>query len=147
MNLAPLQLIRYWIDDMVIHANRKFDIENEGDHFMKSLNVESKIADLDPPEDAPEACGLFWLVSLAIKVGEAEDDQDPYEIELNLSGVLQTSPEINEDSVRRIVEVNGPSMLFGTAREVIRGATANGPFAAVLLPSISFLPDKEKGEA
>lgn len=144
MELAPLQLIRYWIDDLEIHANRQFDAEKEAGHFLDSLEVNSNISDLDPPEDVTGDVGLFWLISLSITVGDEDKAKDPYGIHLNLSGIVQSSPKVDAESVRRLVAVNGPSMLFGVAREVVRNITASGPFPAVLFPSVSFLGSNEE---
>jgi preprotein translocase subunit SecB len=144
MELAPLQLIRYWIDDLEIHANRQFDAEKEEGHYLDSLDVNSNVRELDPPEGATGDLGLFWLISLSIKVGDEAKDTDPYGIHLNLSGILQSSPKVAADNVRRLVEVNGPSMLFGVAREIVRNLTASGPFPAVLFPSVSFLGKVEE---
>lgn len=139
MELAPLQLIRYWIDDLEIHAHRQFDVENEESDFLDSLDVNANVSELDPPEGISGDLGLFWLVSLSIKVGDDAKVTDPYDIRLNLSGIVQTSPKLVSENLRRIVDVNGPSMLFGVAREIVRNLTASGPFPAVLFPSVSFL--------
>ncbi len=37
-----------------------------------------------------------------------------------------------------MIKINGPSMLYGIAREVIRGVTARGPYFPILLPSATF---------
>jgi len=40
-----------------------------------------------------------------------------------------------------VVRTNGPSMLYGVAREMARDLTARGPFPPQVLPSVSFIPD------
>jgi preprotein translocase subunit SecB len=42
-----------------------------------------------------------------------------------------------------MLEVNGASMLYGAAREIVRAMTARGPYFQTVLPSVSFYPKKE----
>ena len=44
------------------------------------------------------------------------------------------SPEDEEQFVR----VNGSSMLYGAAREIVRSLTSRGPWGELMLPGISF---------
>lgn len=143
MDLAPLQLVRYWIDDISIHSNRNFEPESEEGEFLKSLEVESDVHKIDPPDETTAEHGQFWLVSVSVTVGDDEKNMDPYDIMLNLSGVVQSHPKFDDATAERAISVNGPSMLFGIAREVIRTTTAGGPYATVLLPSVSFLKQAE----
>jgi preprotein translocase subunit SecB len=39
------------------------------------------------------------------------------------------------------MHANGPAMLFGAAREIIRAATGRGPWSAVIIPATNFLTD------
>jgi len=45
------------------------------------------------------------------------------------------------------MHANGPAMLFGAAREIIRAATGRGPWPAVIIPSTNFLADLPPLEA
>ena len=45
------------------------------------------------------------------------------------------------------MHANGPAMLFGAAREIIRAATGRGPWSAVIIPSTNFLADLPPLEA
>jgi len=48
-------------------------------------------------------------------------------------------PDLTNDRLDRAVQVNGPSMLFGVAREILRAATGRGPHAPLIIPSTHFL--------
>lgn len=146
MELSPLQLIRYWVDDIEVHANRAFDPEQESENFLDEIKVGAAIDAIEPPDSINvEETGPFWMVSLTVDVGDKENVTDPYTIQLNLSGIIQSSPHLEARAARRAVNVNGPSMLFGIARELVRAATARGPYPSVLLPSLSFLYLKDEG--
>jgi preprotein translocase subunit SecB len=46
---------------------------------------------------------------------------------------------IHDGKLQRAMHANGPAMLFGAAREIIRAATGRGPWSAVIIPSTNFL--------
>ena len=68
-----------------------------------------------------------------------EGQNFPYKFDLSLIGFFAcndgfSSPADEEHFVR----VNGSSMLYGAARELVRSLTARGPWGELFLPSISF---------
>jgi hypothetical protein len=68
-----------------------------------------------------------------------EGQNFPYKFDLTILGFFVcrdgVPPEAGE---QRFVRVNGSSMLYGIAREIIRSTTAMGPWGFILLPTISF---------
>jgi preprotein translocase subunit SecB len=50
--------------------------------------------------------------------------------------VLETYPS---DKIDLLVAVNGPALLYSSAREIIASITGRGPFPAIVLPSVNFL--------
>ena len=49
-----------------------------------------------------------------------------------------------EDKIERLVHINGPSMLYGALREIVKAVTLRGPYGAIILQSPSFyLPEPE----
>jgi hypothetical protein len=56
-----------------------------------------------------------------------------------MHGFVLASPHLEGAMLKRTVHANGPSMLFGAAREIIRAATGRGPWPAVIIPSTNFL--------
>jgi hypothetical protein len=59
---------------------------------------------------------------------------------LVLVGILEVSP--NCPKCKQLAEVNGASMLFGAAREIIR-FTSRGPYLEIIIPSVSFYQKRE----
>ncbi|NQU39528.1 MAG: hypothetical protein HQ523_06215 [Lentisphaerae bacterium] len=47
-----------------------------------------------------------------------------------------------DERVGQFALVNGASVLFGTAREVLRSVMTNGPYEPILLPTVCFLDAK-----
>lgn len=63
----------------------------------------------------------------------------PYEFKLVIVGAFTCGDELPEGvSKETFVKVNGSSVLYGVAREMIRATTARGPYLDLMVPTISF---------
>ena len=134
MNLAPLQLVSYFLTDLNCQANSQFKGDKETKFDEKDLEVGACV-------EAIKGKAGRWQVTLNVKLQPAADANSPYSFCLNLVGVVcWVGPEVPEDKLETIVRTNGPSMLYGVAREVARDLTARGPFQPLMLPSVSFIP-------
>lgn len=79
------------------------------------------------------------------------DQNFPYEFKLVIFGTFDCADEMPHGiSKETFVEVNGCSILYGVAREMIRATTARGPWADLMVPTITFFNppgDQQKAEA
>lgn len=142
---APLQLQDYWVDHIEVRTNQAYDAKKSADLQLDSIEIQSDVRQLKA--ESPETCGTGWLVRLEIQQTIPEGRNVPYEFSLDITGVVAAHPSLQGDQLERAIEVNGPSMLFGAAREIIRAATGRGPFAPVIIPSTNFfqrLPTKKE---
>ena len=135
MKLAPLQLERYFITELNCQASAQYKADKETKFREKDLEVSASVSAI---KDRPG----HWQVSLNVKLQPAAEVNSPYSFCLNLVGIVAwVGPKLPEDKVEVMIRTNGPSMLYGVAREVGRDLTARGPFPALMLPSVSFLAD------
>jgi preprotein translocase subunit SecB len=132
MKLAPLQLTDYFVLSIHVEALADYNAGKEQDLDVANLQVTENCAPAG--EDKPNR----FLVDLIIKQEALESKNLPYSYELHMIGFIEVSPNFPEDRVQRAVETNGPSMLFGAAREILRAATGRGPYGPVLIPSTTF---------
>jgi preprotein translocase subunit SecB len=133
MKLAPLQLTDYFVLSIHVEALADYDAEREQDLDVANLQV-TEIC-VPAGEEKPNR----FLIDLIIKQEALEGKNLPYSYELHMIGFIEVSPNFPEDRVQRAVETNGPSMLFGAAREILRAATGRGPYGPLLIPSTTFL--------
>ena len=89
-------------------------------------------------EDQPDR----FAIHLLIKQDAMQGDNLPYTYELQMIGFIQVHPDFPKENLQKIIETNGPSMLFGAAREILRDATGRGPYGPILIPSTSFIKSK-----
>lgn len=134
MKISPLQLTEYFVTEFHFTLNSTFKPDQPLELKLDELIVcnECKCAEGDPRR---------WLVTMELKYQPASDTNTPYIFSLDLIGMFEVSPKFEEARIERTVCTNGPSVLFGIAREIIREQTARGPEGPFVLPSASFLPD------
>jgi preprotein translocase subunit SecB len=134
MKLAPLQLADYFLTDLTLQANPGFDPEKPVDDCIEFLHVTPHVAQV---KDLAEK-GSEWLVSLEIAQKTPDGQNLPYAFSLRIQGTVSASPHLLGTTLQRAIHANGPAMLFGAAREIIRAATGRGPWPAVIIPSTNF---------
>ena len=132
MQLAPLQLTDYFVHSIQVEAAPGFDSSRDTDLDIDALEVEQDCAPIGTGDDRR------FAVQMTIRQQLVEGMNIPYSYEIRLVGFIEVHPKFPEAKVLRAVEVNGPSMLFGAAREILRAATGRGPYGPVLIPSATF---------
>lgn len=143
MKLAPLQLTDYFIAHLSLDSNPEFNSTKPADDPVETLTVVPGYILSDYKDEQ----GTEWLVSLAITQTIPEGVNLPYAFSLHINGFVLVSPHLEGAMLKRAVHSNGPAMLFGAAREIIRAATGRGPWPAVIIPSTNFLVDLPPLEA
>ena len=139
MNAAPIQLTEYFITELHISANPKFDPKQEAPIRIKDYQV--MVEALSNPEDHRD-----WKLILELQLQPPAEANIPYRLSAQMVGSAIIHPKYPKDRVERLVRTNGSSMLFGAMREVIRDSTARGPYSAVVIPSTSFYEPEEDSQ-
>jgi preprotein translocase subunit SecB len=130
MKTSPLQLEHYFVSDLHFAVNQAFDTTKAA-----VLSDEQFVADtaLLRDENSPEK----WQVTLRVKHQPIASANAPYSFTVEIVGFMHVLPTYVHDK-ERLVKTNGPTILYGIAREVIRNITSSGPHRGVLIPSVSF---------
>ncbi|MES2738369.1 MAG: hypothetical protein V4672_18760 [Verrucomicrobiota bacterium] len=138
MKLSPLQLVRYLMPDVFCVAYADYDPEKPRHYGDQSLQVSGSVTPMkaDKKDDFST-----WSVDLELQLEPSEDTNVPYRIAIKLVGLFRCSSTPADMPTDAFVQANGSSILYGIARELIRGLTAIGPWGQVLLPTLSFTPE------
>jgi preprotein translocase subunit SecB len=139
MKPSPLQLLDYFLTDLHVSANPKFDINQEVPLRFEDFELAAE-ATLVPDKNRQ------WRVFLSLKHQAPAEANVPYRFTADIMGEFLVLNGYPDDGVERLVKTNGPSMLYGILREVIRDATSRGPHSGVILPSTSFYQSGDKTE-
>lgn len=141
MKLAPIQLERYFLTEVNCQANPQFKTDQETRFSVNDLELAAAVR---PIPDKPGR----WQVSLTIKLQAGPNANSPYSFRLHLVGIMcWLGPALPGEKLEALLRTNGPSMLYGAARETVRDLTARGPFPPLVLPSVSFIPGAAKPSA
>lgn len=132
MKLAPLQLTDYFVVSIRVEALADHDPAKPQDLDVANLQVTEKCIRSDG--DHPNR----FSVDLVIKQDALIGKNLPYAYELHMVGFIEVRPGFPAEQLERAVETNGPSMLFGATREILRSATGRGPYGPLLIPSTTF---------
>ena len=137
MHASNLQLSRYFVSDISVSANRSFDPKKEVQLPLDAVDVNTECIPLDESKHR-------WQVTLRLLLQPKAEANAPYSCKIEMVGFFVVAENIPNDKTAFYVQTNGTSVLYSTAREVIRAITSQGPFRPVLLPTVSFYEPTKK---
>jgi len=139
MNRSPLQLKHYHYTGCHLQA-RDLDLAQMelGDSpypSMDNIALQPQIRLSEPEgEDDPHD----FLLTLALELREENARGFPYTFAVEVEGVFNIDHDGLLDERKKLVVVNGGSMLFGVIREQLLNLSARHKFGPFLLPSLNF---------
>jgi preprotein translocase subunit SecB len=140
MKTSPLQLVRYVVSDIQCTANPGYSSDAEMEHLADQFEVRTNINRLDGSEDPSVH---HWSVEMTIMQQVGPKQNFPYSFKLSLLGIFECrQTEKGPRDEDQFVRVNGSSILYGAAREVVRSLTSVGCWGDLILPTVSFYDPK-----
>ena len=79
-----------------------------------------------------------YEVELLVKANSKYDDKNMFIIELVYAGIFSIENVTNEDSLKQILFIYCPSLLFPYARRIISDTTRDASFPPLILDTIDF---------
>jgi preprotein translocase subunit SecB len=152
MKLSPLQLAYYRVTKCSVTARPEY----EEDKDESDLILDQMRATLDVEHSAEEDSEhtSVWLVGLCLEFKPKADENAPYEFRIELFGIFQCAKDLPAGlDAERLVGINGSSIVYGIARELLLGITEKSMWGGLTLPTMSFtdyremLPDDESFHA
>jgi len=137
MKPAALQLSYYFVTELSVTANRQHDAGKPVTLTDENLVVKQ---DFLREKNGPRR----WQVTLRIQQQGGPSTNPPYFFTIELVGFFSVAANYPEEKAESMVRTNATSVLYSTAREVLRGAMSQGPFCPLLLPTVSFYTPETK---
>ena len=131
--LSPLNCIYYYVADVATGANPRFDVAMPTTLSLEDLNI-----NVEAEPFCVEEKQHCWRVALRIVQKMGPEKNSPYNFSISLIGLFEVHPQFPKPEMEKLVRVNGSSILYGVAREQLRQIMCGGPFAPLLLPTVSF---------
>jgi preprotein translocase subunit SecB len=131
MKTSPLQLNDAFIGQVSIKPS---------DRPLAAIQPTDIRVDATPSYARHTENPLRWTVQLSVKFGAEEEKSIPYDGSIECEGYFTiVESALPEEKQRKLVAVNGATILYSTASEVIATLTARGRHGKFLLPSVSFI--------
>ena len=142
MKDSPLQLLRYFTPEICCSANPSFDPQKVCEAGVDQFSVNAVVTRQTAADNFP---GHSWCVEMHIAQKYKDGQNFPYKFDVTLIGFFACSDGFPSPADEgQFVRVNGSSMLYGAARELLRSLTSRGPWSEVFLPGISFYDKNSK---
>lgn len=127
MKPSPLQLERHFFTKVHLDAHP------DGDPAAKA-QLKSQV-DVAQAERDPKR----YQLTLRLNLVAAGDKKPQYTAEIHVVGVVRVADGWPDPAVQQLVQVNGPALLYGAAREMLCNLTARGPWPMLCLHSVTFV--------
>jgi preprotein translocase subunit SecB len=147
MQTSPLQLEGYYLEEISVsilpHALKQGGIELwEGFHPRATgidndmpFTFETQVG-FDRRRDDP----FRFKIKLTLESDNEKTPNFPYSFRIVLIGFFNVAKTYPAERVDLLVSVNGPSVLYSAAREILATVTGRSPLPAIALPTVSFQP-------
>jgi preprotein translocase subunit SecB len=139
MKPALIQLLDYFLTDLHVSANAKFNPKEKVPLRFEDFETGVEFAHAKDRKRQGK-------IILSLRYQPAAEANVPYRFAAEIVGELVVLDAATDELAERLFNTNGPSMLYGVLREIIRDATARGPYTGVILPSTSFYKPEPKKE-
>lgn len=131
MKAAQIELTDYFVSDLQFTANHSFDAQKPSKVGVDDLQVTNQ------PSRRPDD-PRSWQITLRIALNVPAERNLPYSFLVEMIGFVRVSDSTNDENIERLVRINGASLIFSAAREIVRAVTSRGPFKPLLLPTVTF---------
>lgn len=131
MRAAQIELTDYFVSDLQFTANREFDANVPSSTTVDDIQVTNQAS---PKAEDPSQ----WQITLRIALNAPPDRNSPYSFLVEMIGFVRVAESVKPENSERLVRINGTSLVFSAAREIVRAVTSRGPFKPFLLPTVTF---------
>ncbi len=123
-------------------------LQLEGHHFTR-IQISAREGAADDSQNKVE-CELGYgvdntnprrhRVTLKLKLSEFPDKTPAYTGEFEIVGYFVVVDAWPEDKIAQLVTANGPSVLYGSVREMVINLTCRLPHGPISIPTVRFPP-------
>jgi preprotein translocase subunit SecB len=137
MKISPLQLVYYRVMELSMAYRMEFDRNQSASEAICSDIKASLEIYRDEEDDSTEATA--WTIILQLEFAPPEGDNSPYDFKVELLSVFRCAKNLPLGlDAETMVGINGTSVLYGIARELIQSLTEKAFWGGLTLPTMSF---------
>lgn len=139
---SPLKCHGYFLTGLMLAANPEYDNKKPTSLKFSDIKIDSS-ADALPEEQGRR----LWRVATQIQQNVGSEKNAPYNFSIALVGTFEIHPKFQAENAKQLAAINGCSILYSTARQILRDAMHNGPFPALDLPTVRFIEPEQPATA
>lgn len=151
LQLSALQLEGYYVTELTykvrpstgepqFHMQGSIGVQHIGLYQADPLTIDVQAAATQHPQDLNR-----WQNVLTISSQNPPERKYPYDFQITLVGYFTVSEQVPAERREGFVKVNGASILYSAARELLATVTGRGPLPSVVLPTVVFvIPPEQK---
>ena len=134
----PLKCLNYFITELVFTANPKHDPSEPVSLDFADIMITTNVEQIGKKKSNERD----WRVALRIMQNISDEKKNsPYNFAVALLGTFRVHPKYPEEKVEQLVKINGSSILYSSARQILWDAMGNGPFRPLMFPTVSFVDE------
>lgn len=128
--LALLNFEEYFVEEISVKTNPQFEKKGQNEGEI-AISFDIKRKDMEPR----------FMIPMEIKLNHSKKDSfnAPYQVMLKITGFFSFPKGTDEETIHKMIGLNGLSILYGVARGVVAQATGNCPHGKFILPSVNFI--------
>jgi|Deesub1362A_J573_1020465.scaffolds.fasta_scaffold23972_2 preprotein translocase subunit SecB len=127
---AQLDIEEYFVEEVRVKANPDYsgEISHEGE-ISVSFNIKRK--GTEP----------FFMIPMIINVNKTKKafETAPYQIVLRITGFFRFKEGTDEVTIKKMIGLNAPAMLYSIARGIVSQTTAQSLHGKFILPTVNFV--------
>jgi preprotein translocase subunit SecB len=132
--LSPLQLRQHSLLELTLKECEASPDDPASNWIPAEPHVQ---ADIATAVENPYLCRIHLV--LKSRDRKSDDTLSAWDFAIRLSGVFEfTDQAISIEQARKLAFVNGTSMLYGMARDILNSVSLRGQKPSILLPSLNF---------
>lgn len=146
MRASPLRLEESSLEKVEFLASPDFSPDDLNSADLPSLYQEWKLGCEITRLERKGKEGPPYGIRMRVHMGEglSEGAKAPFKFSIEMIGIFSILESVPEANRIRLLEVNGPAVLYGSIREILHTLTARSHLPPLLLPTVTFAPAPEE---
>jgi len=141
MRGSNLLLNSYYVDELSFSLDDNFVYDPENEPVLSASDLSVDVEPWRHPEEPSH-----WFFKLRVWLDDKEG-KFPYRFSVQLTGFFDIREGCPPDLIERLALVNAPSILYGSARELLATVSGRSRYLSVVLPSVTFFEPKTEGSS
>jgi preprotein translocase subunit SecB len=132
---SPLQLDRYFLKSLHFELKPGYDRTRVSSVDMAPPGLEIGVVSVEQSPENPTQ----WRFEVSLELPDTPESRFPYTVETTLVGFFTVSEHYPVEHAERLARINGPALLYSSAREIVASITGRSPYPKLLIPSVTFI--------